>query len=56
MGKGNSGNGGNIEGRKQFDGKCRLCDKLGHKAVDFWNDDKNSSKRPRGQKITKKME
>ena len=36
--------------RKQFKGMCNNCGKLGHKAKDCWDLDKNKSKRPANYK------
>jgi hypothetical protein len=36
--------------RNQFKGECRLCGAKGHKAADFWDNDKNKEKRPSNYK------
>jgi hypothetical protein len=31
---------------KKFKGDCRICGKKGHKAGDYWDDERNKDKRP----------
>ena len=40
------GNNNNNQRGTRFQGKCNNCGKTGHKAVDCWDDPKNSGKRP----------
>jgi len=34
--------------KKQFEAKCRVCGKIGHKGTDCWTLDSNKEKRPTG--------
>jgi hypothetical protein len=36
--------------KKQFKGECRQCGAKGHKAADYWDNDKNKSKCPSNYK------
>jgi hypothetical protein len=39
--------------KKQFKGLCRLCGKIGHKAIDCWTNEANKNKRPKNYKPRK---
>jgi hypothetical protein len=36
-----------VMGGRKFKGNCRLCGKIGHKANDCWDNEKNKDKRPK---------